>query len=213
MPFVTKRQWERLEQWSAPLILAGGTVLLIDALVHGMNAFMGVPTPPAFRGVLWGVGFFGVYLGLLGFYPGLANQTPNLARAGAVAAAVASVGNAVIAVWWVGRSLLPTLPMPNESAAVNGVVITAMVLGFLLFGSASTRTDVPSRVVGLLLLLTPVVAVIALLVRGFILVDLPQYAGGFLSIGAASVVILAVGYLLHTGGDLTGRVEPTDPTA
>lgn len=205
--------WSSLEKRRGQAFVVGGGLLLVNALIHGANAFGGLVTTPELRGLLFGAGFAVIFAGLLGLYPELADRSPRLARSAAVATAAALLLNAVNAVWWVGVLLAPSLPMPGELVPLVVLTSGSMLLGFILFGVASTRTGVPSSAVGWLVLLTPVVAVVGLLLRGFVFVDLPQYSGGVIVLGATSLAVLATGYVLHTGRTPSNDAETSTDSA
>lgn len=128
----------------------------------------------------------GVTLGLLGIYSRVAEASRRLSRAGLVAVGITVVS---IAVAVVAKSLLGAEPTGVE--VILSMVVTVSFylcssLSFLLFGVASVRTRVPSRVIGyFLLLVVPS--------RVLVVVGLTQVASVLFAVS-----VLGVGYLFWT---------------
>lgn len=200
--------WEWLEANNSTAFFVAGMVVFIDAAVHGVDAFMGIPTPPELRGALFAFAFSVIALGLLGFYPGLVDRASTLARISAALGAAAGIGFFVQFLWFTGALLLTAIPMPTGSVSPAILVYklligAAMLLGFILFGVGCARVDVPSRKVGLLVLLTPIVATVVVVVVSMIGSNLPRLGGGVINLGVFSGALLAIGYLI--------RIESNSP--
>ncbi|MFC7007381.1 hypothetical protein [Halalkalicoccus salilacus] len=128
--------WGSLERRSATAFLVAGALLVVFAVLLGVEAFMGRSAPEDLFGP---AGFLVAMVGLLGLYPTLVDQTPKLARVAAGFAAVAAVG------WFVITGLSITevagiLP-PLEDADVVG--ITAVLVAGLPWSSRMSRLAWP----------------------------------------------------------------------
>lgn len=193
---------EWLEANNSTAFFVAGIVVFIDAAVHGVDAFMGIPTPPELRGALFAFAFSVIGLGLLGFYPGLVDRAPRLARISATLGAAAGIGFFVQFLWFTGALLLTAIPMPTGSVSPAILIYKlligiAMLLGFILFGIGCSRADVPSRNVGLLVLLTPIVAAVVVVIVSTVGSDLPRLGGGVINLGVFSGALLAIGYRIQ----------------
>lgn len=203
------KQWKWLEGWSTELILIGGGVLLLDALIHALIAIMPLSGPEALMGILNFALVF-TLLRLLGFYLGLADRTPTLAHASTGVTAVAVLGNFVSVVGWVGTLVLPAIPSPSEVQLLP-FVPPVTLLGFVLFGIASARTDFPSRMVGILVVLVPIALIVVVWFNSATTI-LPRAGEIALMYAVVSLVILAIGYRLLTRADLTDRAMSGETT-
>lgn len=198
--------WGSLERRSATAFLVAGALLVVFAVLLGVEAFMGRSAPEDLFGP---AGFLVAMVGLLGLYPTLVDQTPKLARTAAGFAAVAAVG------WFVITGLSITevagiLP-PLEDADVVGLTTVfvaglAMVLAYVSFGVASFRLEGHSRAVGPLLLAPP--AIFGVMLTGGAVGYTPTWSAFVLGSGQA-LVHLALGATLRAETKPTGLVEPT----
>jgi hypothetical protein len=198
-----------INRWSDPFeerramaFLIAGVVFVADAALLAANMSAGTE-PVAFGQGLIGTAWTAAFLGLLGFYPELSDRSRWPSRIGAVFAAVGAVTMAAMAVTSFGYA---TGVLGGALSDVVGLfllgVFPGIVFGFGSFGVASLRTDVYARPIGLLFLL---------LVLTF-LFNLGTGIAGFNPLvkvlGVVCVLaltMLAIGYLLRTGGALTDR--------
>ncbi len=196
---------DALETRSAAAFIAAGVFLFGDTALQALERFAAVSTPGVLRGVLMLSGLLAALVGLLGFYPRLVDESRKLARVGVVVTAVACGTFAVVWVWWIVGNVLTAVPEP--SPAINMLAVVTMVLGFLLFGVASLRTDIPSRSIGgLLLAIVGVFVGMVVVLIGRI--DLPTWSIVAV-LGVLSVIMLTIGYLLRTSSPQTERTKPT----
>jgi len=168
-----------LEGKAPALFLVAGGVMIVFAANTYLKTFAGT-SYPVVQNLVAPFGFLVGVVGLLGLYAGIDDQPPTLAR---VAAGVA-VFTVVCWVLVIGGGLVlggePTGPL----SVVPIVTIVAMVLAFALFGVASLRSDVHSRVVGVLLLVESLMFLLVIAgVPGF-LIDLGHVLA-YLGIGIA----------------------------
>lgn len=199
--------WGWLEQWSATAFLVGGLLMVVDAVLVGLNIITGAEhfllLGQAFVGTAWTVAL----LGLLGLYPGLANRSRWLSRAGAVCAVIGVVTFATMAVavlfYYAG---IPAGEYSDIGMFFLPGVIVGSVLGLISFSAASLRTGVPSRTIGILLLVPPILVVTNIL----------RFIAGMESVSitlsvviADAIAMLAIGYLLRSSPKPTDRTEPT----
>lgn len=200
--FVTPR-WERLERWSPTAFVAAGVLFLGTAALSGLDTFTNVSPSAWLAALLAFTGLVASFVGLLGLYPGLVNRVPRLARAGLVTTAIAGVALTVLPACQLAKTTGIEPPAPPVVLFV--IAMVAIILAFLLFGVASFRTGVPSRMVGLLML-----AIVSTFV-GLFVADL-AYGGSpawvdFAVNGVQAVLLLTVGRVLPTHPSPTEREE------
>lgn len=203
MSLISKRRWESLEQRSATAFLVAAAIFVLDAiLVAGVIVALGeryMTLGQVFVGAAWTAAF----IGLLGLYPGLADRSRWLSRIGAVCAVVGAIVFAVMSV----ASLVYFAGIPDgniESLVplfLPGVIIGS-VLGFLLFGVASIRTDVRSDTFGILLL-APAAVVVANILTGIAGVD--STAATLVIVVAQALAHAGIGYALRTDSGPSAR--------
>lgn len=205
MSLVSKQQWDWLEERSTTAFLTGGILFVVN-----IGILLAYSSGGSEDLLLLGQGFIGLgwtagFVGLLGLYPRLAERSKWLPRIGAVLAIVGLVALGTMAV----SAFLYYADIPGGSfedivpVFLVGVIL-GCVLGFLLFGIASLRTDVYSQRLGVLLLVLPL-TVVTNIARG---------AAGFDSAEATVVIVsvlvlvyLSIGYLLRTGTGLDGSED------
>lgn len=205
------------ERWGPAAFIVGGAGILGTTVVGSLDIVGVVPTTPrlAMGPLLFGLWF--VFGGLIGLYPRVADQSPRLSTGGLWTSGVAWVA------WTVTLSASILVDLTSERTLADpgswgppllaGAFVLA-VLSFLVYGIASTRSGVPSRTVGFLLLI-PVAALLGqavLLVSKIVTGEVVAVLQ--LGFGAVTAVVLfAVGYLLRSEtGEAPrseSRVEPT----
>jgi len=197
-----------LERWSPTLFLVGGVVLIGFAASLAAIGLMDMSVP---RDLFAGVGFTLSFLGLIGVSAGLTDQSPSLARAGAVFAALGAVGFALTFVFGIADLVAISLPAWVEAFQLLNIV--GLILGFLLVGIASLRTDAHSRPLGGLLLVPALVFAVnfgRVVVLG---AWTPAWAPFILG-SLQALAMLALGYLLRAEAVSQESTErPTDTAA
>lgn len=183
-----------IERWSPTLLLLSGTAVFVYALVFAFEAIQNTTVP---TGIVAGTAYTLAFVGLLGIYPSLADRSSWLAGLGGICAVIGAGGFAALFLVGAARiaGLMPT-PEPGWLVILNLPRIIGLILGFLLFGVASLRSNVHPRAVGLFLV-TPAVAfsinfVVVLTVGGG---DLSPWWAFVITLGEA-VGLLGAGYLL-----------------
>lgn len=161
------RVLETLEGRAPALFLVAGGLMVVFAVNTYLKTFAGT-SYPVVQNIVAPVGFLVGVVGLLGLYAGIDDRPPTLAR---VAAAV----SAFTVVCWllvIGGGIVLGGELTGALSVVPIVTIVAMVLAFALFGAASLRYGVHSRVVGVLLLVESLMFLLVIVgVPGF-LIDL-----------------------------------------
>lgn len=193
--------WKSLETWCPIVFLIAGISLSIHVVLVGLIGYAGVSISEGYHAMFGLAGLIGAIVGLLGFYPKLIDKSPRLARASVLAVGGAGILFSVILVWLLGSTLLVGGPQDTTPGWVGILAPLAIVLiasGFVSTSVASLRTGVPSRAVGLLLLV-PVASWIVILVVSVVTNFTAPYALDFFANGAISLSWLAIGYTLQTG--------------
>lgn len=203
MADISTQRGETLEQWSATAFLAGGAILVGFAV---SLAVIGILDGSAPSNIFGGLGYMLAFLGLLGLYPGLADRSPRLARAGAVFAALGTVGFSLTFVAGVTEFMGIDLPAWVSDAQLLNII--GLVLGFLTVGVASLRTEAHSWLLGLLLLVPAVIFAMNLVRVGVLGPFTPSWAP-FLLGSMQALTMLAIGYLLRTEPTTADHVEST----
>ena len=195
-----------LERWSPTLFLVGGVAVIGFAV--SMAVIM-ADSPP--RSIFGGVGFTLSFLALLGLYPGLADESPLLARAGAVFAVLGAVGFTVLFVKGVVQVAGMTPPAMLAPLAILN--IAGILLGFLLFGAASLRTDAHAQTLGVLLLMPSLVFAVNFVRVAVLGAWSPSWAPALLG-GLQALAMLSIGYVLRTESlPHESAEQPTDTAA
>ena len=203
----TRRQWELLERWCPMLFLFAGGLLVGYATFNGFHAVTGIEYESVEN--VFGPGGFALgFLGLLGLYPALSDRTQKLARVGAVCAILGAVAFSVFVVANLSE-IAGVAPKEPPAWAVFFVALAAigMIPGYFSFAVATVRSDVHSRLLGLLLLAP--LAVFATMLTTSRLGFFPQWLAFAISSGQA-VAHLAIGYKLRTGHTHTERKIPSN---
>jgi hypothetical protein len=204
--------WGSLEKGAAPAFIIAGVAFLVGLVLTVQDAVSVLNTLSAF---LAAGALLTTFVGLLGMYPRLDDSAPRLALVGVLAAAVALVSVTTLLAYVVGSALLLGTPMQGEIGIAPVLFLLGLVtagLSFLTFGVASVRTRVPSRTVGMLLLIPAVawpgyMAVDRLLPGDIRFLPLVVFA-------VVALVLLAIGYLLRTGtAPVDRRERESEPTA
>lgn len=197
-----------LDGKSPLLFLVGGGLLVVYAILHGMEAFLDIAFPMVRDGIIRPIGYIIGFVGVLGLYPALVNRSPKLARTGAIFTALGVVGWFVSGFIGSSRGLAAHLGMdPPAWLGVFGLLIAlGFVIGLPAFGVATLRTRVFSRAVGIILLAPLVVmaANVAFVAGEF--VDLA--VGRFVVSAGDALIILALGIALRTERTPTRHPDP-----
>lgn len=205
------------ERWGPAAFVIGGVGILITSVVGSLDVAGAIEAPPrlAMGPLLFGLWF--VFVGLLSFHRRVADASPKLARGGWWTAGIAWLlwTATLLAALAVDLTTGRTLANPGSwGPPLLTVAFVLALLGFLCYGTASVRTERPSRTFGLLLLL-PVAAFLgqAVLLASKILtgevVAVLQLALG----GLAAAALIAVGYRLRSrSGDLATATAGADTT-
>lgn len=210
---IAKKKWESLERWRSTAFLVGGVIFLVDTAVVAARLVQGTD-PQALGQAFVGAAWTAAFIGLLGMYPSLADRSRWLTRIGAVFSVIGAVVMAAMAVtsfaYFAGvlGGALGDVVMYFLPGVFLGIV-----LGFGSFGVATLRTDVYPRSVGVLFLLLPLTFLFNL---GTGISGYNPTAKVLGVVVVLTLTMLAIGYLLRTGGAVADRedVEPSsEPTA
>jgi len=203
-----------LERWSAAAFLIAGVFLIGFVVRNGIIAF-GDGFSETMTAALYLVfvvpAEIAAYIGLLGLYPRLSEHASRLASAGAVLVGIAVVGAIGFAA---GAGSAVLAAGPPEPPAVAGlfwlVTLLMTIVGFILFGIASLRARVPSRTVGLVLLVPPVTYIV--MIAGMMTGYTPEWSTFLLSAIQACAHV-AIGVSLRNGDVPTDRAERAPDSA
>lgn len=161
MGILRKIPWSSLESWSPAAFLVGGIVLLGYAALKSALLLTGITVPDIVPTTIGHFGLLVPVVALLGLYPRMREAAPRLSLAGVTSSAVSGGLNIILLLVLVQITLtMQGYPAIPEETPLWGTVVLflgllTIMLGFLLTGIASLRTDV-SRVTSSLLLLPPV---------------------------------------------------------
>lgn len=188
-----KVTWSALEQWSPTLFLIGGAGVVTHAALMGIEAFTALATPPD---VFVTTGHMIALVGLLGLFPSVVSRTPRLARLAVTIGAVAIAGWSVTTV---GKFGVVAGFWSSLNAALPGIffiiLLGSSILTYGLFGVASLRSGLGSRIDGLLVLAPG--GLIAVLLVDSAITGLSAL-DGFLIGGGLAIAMLALGFKLRT---------------
>jgi len=193
MPISVNPPWRTLETWSARAFFIAGGAWAIDAILNVSELVVDITIPGAVFGVLILAALISKMAGVLGFYRPIADRSGRLALAGAIPIVIAGI-LALITVVWVAVAGLMNQSLPPGAFLVVDVVL--IVLGLLLFGVASIRTDAPSRMCGVLVLALVATFLVWLAGVGG-LYAFPDWSSAAFGT-VLSVLSLAVGYVRQT---------------
>lgn len=156
--------WKSLESWSPTVFLVAGILLIGYAGIKTVRAFAGVTVPDVMSVTAGHIGLLVPVIGLLGLYPLVRDDAPRLSLAGIVLSVTSAICSVVLLVSLAyltltvegypaipedaGQGLLPAL----WGAIILMTSILTLMLGFLLVGVASLRSDAVSRPIAYLLL-------------------------------------------------------------
>ncbi|MWG33948.1 hypothetical protein [Halomarina oriensis] len=206
----------QFERWSPTAFVVGGVGILGTTVVGSLDVAGVVSTPEwVMVPLLFGLWF--VFVGLTGLYDTIAERSPRLARGGFWTSAIAWIAwtATMLAAGVVDVTSERTFAEPGSWAPplLAGAFVLAL-LSFLAYGIASTRSAVPSRTFGILLLI-PVAGFLGLavlllskIVTGEVVAVLQLALGGI-----TAVVLVAVGYLhWRDSKQVTGPESRAKPT-
>lgn len=207
-----RRVVEPFERWGPVAFMVGGVGLLGTTVVGSVDVAGIVQSPPrlAMGPLLFGLWF--VFVGLIGLYSDVSEASPRLSLAGVGTAGIGWV------IWTVTLLAAIVVDLTSGRTVANpgswgppllaGGFVLAL-LSFLAYGVASTRSERPSRTIGLLLLI-PVVAflgqavlLISKIATGDAIAVLQLVLGGVIGL-----VLIVVGYHLRTSTDEAASTEP-----
>ena len=203
-------RWQSLERWSPRAFLVAGAFLTVFAALVALDVFGGVNTPQALVAI---PGLVAGIVGLFGLYPPLADEDSRFALGGVVALSIAVVGLVALLLWVASLTAMYGIDSVKPPRPVILSTILLTILGYALIGIASVRQAVPSRTVGLLVLVPP--GTLVLMVSTNILSggNPPEWTA-FVFSTMQAVAHLSIGYLLWTGGTSADSVgSAADTTA
>lgn len=207
----------RFERWSPMAFIVGGIGLLGTSVVGSLDVATVIQSPPrlAMGPLLLGLWF--VFVGLIGLYPRVADGAPRLSLGGVGTSGLAWVVWSITMLAAIGVDITSQRTIADPGSwgppLLAGAFVLAL-LSFLLYGIASTRSERPSRTLGILLLV-PVVAflgqatlLVSKILTGDVVAVLQLALGGI-----TAIVLILVGYRLQNdaGRAASGdsRTEPT----
>lgn len=218
----TTSRLDALSNWSSTLFTLAGILFLLGTAFFwledfvgptgfrtgGWNQFgafstsyLGIDDPEWLHGLVLMIELIPALLGLLGLYPRLSERAPRAATASAWVATLALAAVVVNLAWSVTVGLSVAGSMPPDSVGLLTLVL--ILLGFVLFGLTSLRTDVHEPTNGVLLV------GYAPILMGTFVTDNWVSAGLGVVIAA---VLLGIGYTTPptTGPDSVR--DPADPS-
>lgn len=199
MPYISNRQWSKLERWTPTLFLVGFALELLFALNHGAAYLV---ESVSFYDWIYPsviVGRVAVLLGLAGLSVRLKDQIPRWATLGRVI-----LGGAIVfSVGLIVMSILDALGISSPIIAVFGIgTVVLTILSFVFFGVAGIRTDAYPTVIGGLMLVSTLALLFVLLTSA----TLSTNVRGAVGEGLNSLVFLVIWYILRNqsmGGPTT----------
>lgn len=195
-------QWGNLESWSPTLFLVAGSLLIVYAALHGIEASTDMVIEPK----IFELGYLIGFLGLLGLYPTLADRSPWLTRAGAVAAVLGVVAFSVLTVSNIAELLgIVSGVHPAWYGVFVLLALTGFILGYLAFGVASLRADAQTRTVGFVLLVPGIIVIVMV---AHIYAGYASELTAFVISAGEAMAHLAIGSRLRTTTE-TERQEPS----
>ena len=191
---------EIFEQWCPTALAVGGIGILGTTVVGSLDVAGVIQSSPrlAMGPLLFGLWF--VFGGLIGYYPRVAEGAPRLSLGGVGTAGIAWVAwtATLLAAIFVDVTSERTFADPGSWAPPLLVVAFILaLLSFLCYGVASTWSEIPSRTLGVLLLV-PVAAFLgqavllaSKIVTGEVIAVLQLAFGGLIAIA-----LFVISYLL-----------------
>lgn len=146
-------RWETLARWSAAAFVTAGLFRLVNMVLSNLGTVVDASSPEWALDLTLHVAFLAALAGLLALSPRLADRAPRPTRAGVAVVLLAAASQIVTGV---AEYVIGAEQPPDPFGILAVVALVLAPLGFLLFGAVSLRTRVPSRAVGLLLLLVVV---------------------------------------------------------
>lgn len=204
------RRVESLEAWSPTAFLVAGGLFVGFAALWGAGTYTSLSPRPTVD-VFGPAGWAAAFVGLLGLSSRFVDRAPWQVRAGAVFAAVGTVGAVVTALVSLGELAGLVVDPPAWFVALNLLLFVGILPGFLTFGVVSLRAARHSRTLGLLLLVPAVVFAVNLVRVGTLGPTTPPWAPAVLG-GGQAVALLAIGFALRTDGVPTGRQPSVEVT-
>lgn len=201
-------RWQSLERWSPRAFLIAGALLTVFAALVALEVFGGVNAPQALVAI---PGLVAGIVGLYGLYPPLADEDSRFALGGVVALSIAVVGLIALLLWVVSLTAMYGIDSVKPPAPVILSTILLTILGYALLGIASVRQAVPSRRVGLLVLVPPGTLVLMVSTSQLYGGNPPEWTA-FVFSAMQAVAHLSIGYLLWTDGVSPDSAESTVET-
>lgn len=208
--------WNSLESWSPSAFIVGGIVLLGYAALKSAMLLTEMTVPDV---VPTTIGHFGLLIpavALLGLYPHLREVAPGLSLAGVAVTGVSVVLNLVLLSVLVQLTLtMGRYPAIPEETPVWGTLLlllglVTIMLGFLMMGIASLRSDVCSRSTSSLLLVPAVMWATLFVMHAW---GVDGTVIGIVVYTPIAVSILTVGHRLRrTSAHSDQTHRSTDPT-
>jgi hypothetical protein len=164
------------------------------------------------------LGLLVLALGLLGLYPQVRSAVPHLARAGAVTSVFSGICSVVLLVAVLHLTLsiggYPAIPEDTAQGFVSPVVgvvlllvsLLTILLGFLLFGVASLRTDAVSEPIGYLLLVPSIMWTMLFVMHA---TGVDGTLIGVIVYPPIAASVLTIGYRLRTENAVRARGTST----
>lgn len=216
MRSINKVSRDSLEKWSAWVFLVAGVLMLVPSARSAIE----LVTAISFSGTITGLfGFAGIvlsYIGLIGLSPQLIDETPRLAQTGLVLMGLPAIVIVVLIGWVIGTLIVPAIPSMESTLPAPAMVFRSVFLLFALgttsFGVASLRSRVPSRTVGVLLLILAAnwfVILVAMLVFSG---TFPPWVSFITWVGGAGPLV-AIGYSMWRGREQFDRTAGAETTA
>lgn len=216
-------QWEWLESRTPTVFLVAGAWFVGYAGLKAANIMTDIAVPDVVSVTVGHLGLLVPVLGLLGLYPQVSSAAPWLARTGVVTSVLSGVCSIILLITVIHLTLTmegyPAIPEDTTQGFLPpfvGVVLLlvsllAILLGFLLFGVASLRTDAVSESIAYLLLVPSIMWTMLFVMHAMgvdgTLIGVIVYS----PIGAS---VLTIGYRLRAENASTGRVtSPVDSPA
>ncbi len=185
--------WEALGAKSQTLYLIATVILLVHAVVHGLDAFTGMEYPLVHGAHVGPLGYSIGFIGLLSLYPAVADTSPKLAAVGAVFAVSGLLG-------WIGEAVVSLaevagISTPGWLEAYGILILLGFVIGYFAVGVASLRSPTIPQTVGLVLL-TPLL-VMAFDI-GVVVADFASATGQFAVATGFALAHLAIAIALRS---------------
>lgn len=197
-------------RWSPTALIIGGGGLFALFIIAGLGV-AGVASSPGWLHMFLLIGgLWFIFVGLVGLYPTTADAAPRLSVVGAVTAAL---GGAALTVSFVAAVVVDLTGQrtfaqgPTWGPPLLAAAFVLALLSFLVYGTASTRTETPSRTFGLLLLV-PVAAFLGQALLLVAKISGSEVSGALQLVLAAitAVAVIALGYLLRSDSEAASGV-------